>query len=216
MEKEIDHRYLPWLVGLLSNKRFPEHVKILSWNYDFQLQIAGQYFGELEKVAHTTNASHYQPGFINYFPNLDYSPSDVYSLIHLNGIAGYETSSSVFHSADREQVVNQLLSDTATYHNAIHFAWDGSRYHDTLMKDVIKMIDGVTILVVIGYSFPFYNRKVDAGIFKSIHTHGKLKKIYYQDPYLTGSQLPAMFSLPESLNIVHIKNKDNFHIPFEY
>ncbi|MEI9954873.1 MAG: hypothetical protein WDM90_00825 [Ferruginibacter sp.] len=78
------------------------------------------------------------------------------------------------------------------------------------------MIDGTTIIVIIGYSFPFFNREIDKIIFGNLMSPGPIKKIYYQDPVLTGEQLRAQFLLNPDIPIVHIKEVENFHVPFEY
>ena len=85
------------------------------------------------------------------------------------------------------------------------------------MNHVLNMVDRTTIVVVIGYSFPFFNREIDKQIFEKLnHPESGIKKIYYQDSVLDGKQLIAQFGLRSSIDIVHIKNTDNFHIPFEY
>lgn len=77
------------------------------------------------------------------------------------------------------------------------------------------MVSGTTILVVIGYSFPFFNREVDKQIFNELNNR-VLKKIYFQDPVLNGKQLISQFGLSDNLKIEHIERTENFHIPFEY
>ncbi len=80
------------------------------------------------------------------------------------------------------------------------------------------MIKGTTILVVIGYSFPFFNREVDKKIINNIKKSGNLfKKIYYQDPIKDGQQLRSQFDIKAGhVEIVHIKDTTNFFVPFEY
>ncbi len=78
------------------------------------------------------------------------------------------------------------------------------------------MVEKTTIMVVIGYSFPFLNRDIDKLIFAELAKQGTLRKIYYQDPKLDGKELISKFSLQQFVDIVHIQNTDNFHIPFEY
>jgi hypothetical protein len=220
-----DSRYTPWLVSLMEKKTFPDNVKIVSWNYDFQVQLASTPFGEPEEVEHEGNSFTYSPPFISHLPTIDptFSDFDRLSLIHLNGVAGLvrnglSDTSSVFQKRNREapeNILNYLIKNQSGFE--IHFAWEKSGYHDKLMQHVRNMIAGTTILVVIGYSFPFFNREIDKIIFAElIGTNGRLIKIYYQDPVLTGEQLRSQFNLRHTLDIVHIKNTNNFHIPFEY
>lgn len=219
-----DSRYLPWLVSLMNQKTFPENVKILTWNYDFQVQLAFENISELEDIKWDRNSFIHSPSWINHFPNLDPSFSDFekLSLIHLNGVAGYEKttfekSGSIYQKSNNLKDPTYVASymSQAGFGDLINFAWEGAEYHQTLMKYVKTMISGVDYMVVIGYSFPFFNRKIDKEIFKIIFETGHLKKIYFQDPYLDGRQLRSQFGFSGGIEIEHISQTDNFHIPFE-
>ncbi|MGH2649476.1 MAG: hypothetical protein ACRDE8_17995 [Ginsengibacter sp.] len=224
LEEAIDPRYLPWLVNIMERRQFPDNVKIISWNYDYQVQLAANKIGPPEDVKHEGTGFTHSPSFLTYFPNLDPTFSDFnqLSLIHLNGIAGFAEmpfpkTGSIFQLANKGSKSSFfdfiLNNDIAT---KLHFAWDRSGYHAKLMEHIKNMISGTTILVVIGYSFPFLNREVDKEIFQILRNDCPLQKIYYQDPFLTGENLRAQFGLPQDFEIVHIKDSNNFHIPFEY
>lgn len=219
-----DKRYLPWLVSIMTQKIFPENVKILSWNYDFQVELASSQIGSSEDIDHKGTSFTYSPSTLSYYPNLDptFSDHSLLSLIHLNGIAGFantdqSAAASIFQKRYRGNVDSILLfMEQNNLQSHLHFVWEKSMYHTSLMNHVKTMIEKTTILVVIGYSFPFFNREVDKQIFAELTKDNSLHKIYFQDPVLTGQQLRAQFSLPEHLEIVHIQNKENFYIPFEY
>ena len=76
------------------------------------------------------------------------------------------------------------------------------------------MASDTTILVIIGYSFPYFNRKTDAQIFNKLKESGKLKKIYFQNPYLDGSFLKNQFDLG-NIDVEHIVRIDSFYVPME-
>lgn len=78
------------------------------------------------------------------------------------------------------------------------------------------MIAQTTIVVVIGYSFPFFNREYDKQIFEQLKEEKTCRKIYYQDPVLNGQQLKSQFNLSPQIDIVHIDGTNNFYVPFEY
>lgn len=218
-----DERYLPWLVSIMDKKQFPKNIKVLNWNYDFQLEIAADSVGQLEGVTHG-NSSFFTPTWIGHFPNLDPTNTDYdkLSLVHLNGIAGF------FGSIDHEEsnIYNDLLSNsdenllkfiqTNNKHTMIHFVWEKSEYHSNLLEKIKMIINDSTILVVIGYSFPFFNREVDKKIFHQLTENKKLKKIYFQNPTLDGQQLRSQFGIDSSIDIIHVSQTENFHIPFEY
>ena len=219
-----DTRYLPWLVSIMNRKIFPENVKILSWNYDFQIELAASQFGELEELDHRGTSFSHSPSLFSHYPNLDptFSDFNFLSLIHLNGIAGYakteqSNAASVFQKKYKGSIDSALLfMEEQNLQTQFHFAWEKGKYHSDLMEHVKYMIAETSIMVVIGYSFPFFNREIDKQIFAELNQEQSFKKIYYQDPVLTGEQLKAQFSLPEDFDIIHIQNVDNFHIPFEY
>lgn len=222
--KAKDRRYLPWLVSIMNRQIFPENVKILNWNYDFQIELAASQFSELEEVDHRGTSFTHSPSMFKHYPNLDptFSDFNLLSLIHLNGIAGYtktelSNSASIFQKRYNESIDSALLfMEEKNLQSQFHFAWEKSQYHSNLMTHVMNMIKGTTIMVVIGYSFPFFNREVDKQIFNELSKDGVFRKIYYQDPVLSGEQLKAQFSLHPSFDIKHVQNVDNFHIPFEY
>ena len=219
-----DKRYLPWLVTIMNRKIFPENVKILSWNYDFQVELAAAQIGNFEDVEWSETGFTHSPPLFSYFPNLDPTFSDykLLSLIHLNGIAGFAMSEnsrklSIFQKRFSKSTDSSLLFlEENNLHTQMHFAWEGGNYHNPLMSHVKNMIEGTTIMVVIGYSFPFFNREFDKQIFSELTKNGNFRKIYYQDPVLNGQQLRSQFGLSAHIEITHIQNKDNFHVPFEY
>ena len=222
---ERDIRYLPWLVSIMEKKIFPENLKILNWNYDFQVELAFSEFGFSEDVDHSGNGFSHSGFLLNYYPNLDPTFQDYHmlSLIHLNGVAGFIKqnglyTASIFQSKYFNEK-NRALAFFGEHNNnpQINFAWEKGEYHSPLMKHVVKMIQDTTILVVIGYSFPFFNREIDKQIFEHLKLGQTLKKIYYQDPVLTGEQLVSQFNIDKKeIEIVHISQTNNFHIPFEY
>lgn len=220
-----DSRYIPWLIGIMNKKKFPETIKVLSWNYDFQLQLAGEFleiYGE--DVSHNGSGFTYSPPMLNYYPNLDptFRDFEMLSLIHLNGIAGYGEEGEMktvgaFQNKYRDNIKEmlQMLTNKNNKMN-LHFAWEKNGYHDRLMEHVKQMIEGTTVMVVVGYSFPFYNREVDKQVIQLLCASPLFKKIYFQDPKLTGKHLINQFNLPDRIVIEHIPNVDNFYIPFEY
>lgn len=218
----IDKRYLPWLISIMNRKEFPDNIKVLSWNYDSQIQIAAQQLGDDEDLVTQHELLTYRFSMIEAYPNLDFQSSQRKpSLIHLNGRAGFSAWRNGYQSAfqasncsSNNRVVSFLKERELS--SGLHFAWENSDYHKNLMQKVIDMIRETTIVVVIGYSFPFFNREVDKEIFMKLRVDGKLKKIYFQDPILDGQQLKAQFGLDDNFPIVHIKQTDNFHVPFEY
>ena len=220
-----DNRYLPWLVSIMNNKIFPENVKVLTWNYDYQIELAYSQISPIEDANYSGTGFSHSPSLLSSFPNLDYTFQDYdrLSLMHLNGIAGYIKPKNVYLASifQKKYITSrdQRLSFFKEHPDnpQINFAWENNQFHPQLMKHVINMIKGTTKLVVIGYSFPFFNREIDKQIFKELKSNLSFNKIYYQDPFLKGDQLVSQFNLDKKvIKIVHIAQTNNFHIPFEY
>jgi len=63
--------------------------------------------------------------------------------------------------------------------SSLSFAWERDNADEPIHKKVIKELGDTEILVVIGYSFPFFNREVDRQIIKAMTN---LRKVYFQAP----------------------------------
>lgn len=261
-----EKRYLNFITSMINSEhRFPENVKILSWNYDFLVQNASALFGE-EKFSEGQGVAHRSPAFLEYFPHCGYEfnlthnqyVNDQFSLVHLNGIAGFyikknKTGNNVFSSifndlgknehnarVDAEEVLSAFDREYSNIPHLMTFAWETNCETKSSLSNSYeiakKIIKDTTTLVVIGYSFPFYNREVDNMIFDEIKP--TLKKIYYQDPTIDGTFLDNRYNLSNRsiqeysmaeasrgdvqmfrklppVEIEHIPYVDQFYIPVE-
>ena len=78
------------------------------------------------------------------------------------------------------------------------------------------MVEGTEYLVIIGYSFPFFNRHIDKQLLTTISP--TLKKIYYQEPNtdISEDDLINKFDLQVSKEqIKMVRNQNQYHIPHE-
>ena len=99
------------------------------------------------------------------------------------------------------------------------FAWENENssskqtFHEKRMSIAKSIAQGTEILVVIGYSFPFFNREIDKEIFKAMKE--TVVKIYFQDPFNDGSNLKSQFDISPRYGIVPIKSTEQYFIPYE-
>jgi hypothetical protein len=102
----------------------------------------------------------------------------------------------------------------------IHFAWEPEFFAEHI-KDRLQNICSVTeIFVVIGYSFPFFNRDTDRLIFSQFPNLTHIEKIYVQVPR---EDLPAanerlkelMGRFSKKVPILMIEACDLFLLPSE-
>ncbi len=236
MNEKFDTRYLSFLISLLNDDgEIPSHVNFISWNYDYQFQIAHQKLKSSSRVKS-----------LDFVPNTmgDGGP---FKLAQLNGIAGrYFVGNhvrSLLHDSI-PKIMEQLEKEYKLDSNLFTFAWEktptAANYLKKAFESSLEMAKDTTILVVIGYSFPFYNREIDNQIIGAMKD--SLRKIYFQDPYSKGDYLIQQYNLSDTVikskeevpiridgkivshqikeimgpvEIDHISSKDQFYIPYE-
>lgn len=235
-EPKRDPRYINFISSLIKRLPpvFPENVKIISWNYDFQVELAANLI-RLDQRLEKRSRTFQEPPLIHYYPNTEHNFGDNdYSLIHLNGCAYVFNESGSwnhhFHNfgvSGTESIAQvwRVLKDEKV-NPFIHFAWEDKKPYQRI-KDHLEQTD---ILIVIGYSFPVFNRETDKEIFGMI-TSGNLRKIYVQDPnkYFDHNMLKSQFDLGKyrynteydqtleaEPDIVRSYQADQFLIPSEY
>ena len=232
IEKQIDPRYKNFLIKVIEHDIFPDNIKILNWNYDFQMQLAGELYRK-EEFHYSNSVTHRIPPLITYYPALgnelntnDSSSSKELSMVHLNGIAGFYFYEQTYHILNYHlnqslENINQLFerfqADKQFKHPLLTFAYEDFNGANFQIRNRLKfaadIINKTDILVIIGYSFPQDNIKVDKYILDELVKSG-LKKIIFQNPQDNGKFLIDEFGLC-NIEIVHKDNCNEFYIPRE-
>ncbi len=226
----VDKRYSSFLAAI-TKKRYPisgknpdglsrenlnfglsNQIKIISWNYDMQFEMA------LKSMLLSTTVKHIKREF-QILPNDDSKKevNDVeidknsFAMVKLNGDASWCRTTigipkgkfSIFDGIDNVKDNGYLLTDLLkAYDNAeidrkvkgeeiilpvmsFNFAWENDpnfhhKYpgHKINLQTAASIAANTEILVVIGYSFPIFNREIDNELFSKMV---KLKKVYIQD-----------------------------------
>ena len=217
--KEIDSRYISLLSTILEKKdygiKIKENINFVTWNYDLQLEHAfkkfwhsGIYWRDLHKY-------------------LNFSGSDNLQICHLNGYHGfYKTSQEdeidFLDRTDSKTIDKILEKMVSVYENTysiditghINYAWEESDITKATRKEAMRIFAQTDILIIIGYSFPPFNKDIDSSLFKELE--GRDTKIYYQDPQATKEIFNDLFYIRDS-KIVCLKDKrDYFHIPYSF
>lgn len=98
----------------------------------------------------------------------------------------------------------------------LNFAWEEAYSRDLLEILIPKIVQDATTLVVIGYSFPYFNRKIDRALFEKMP---QLKNIYIQDKYPERIQQYITPVIPEDkfakIKIVPLEDVEQFYLPPE-
>jgi len=221
----FDKRALTFLTTISSNSRLPENVKIITWNYDNQIELAAKKLS----LHGDSNSLSSISGF-NSWPNIYKNFNGIPFLLHLNGLAGYYYSERDLCSLNKNHI--NLLDECDKL--LLSFAWETYEQNqlDTFLANRIEltkqMMRDTEILVIIGYSFPFFNRDIDKELIYA--ASGSLKKIYFQDPAIDVNTLYDKFPIllrsktkgydPENpfikIPIYHISETSNYFIPYEF
>ena len=229
----IDKRYYAFLTALLNREdskvTLHPDVMVATWNYD--LQYPSALSALTGKTVEQLNTE-----FDKIYHDYDNDSSFPKSFFRLNGYAGSyllnqnsskasilgEDYSFLYTQEDSEarltsliELYNHLLdkNDKITYN--ICYAWDDKEKYHPSKEDLFTSVSEIEVLVVIGYSFPNFNRNIDK---KLVLSMPKLKKVYLQDKvnYLKHRVYPiAQTRNLEILDSDYISDIDQFYIPNE-
>lgn len=209
----VDQRYDAFLASILkfdSNRRLslPEQLRILTWNYDTQLEKA----------------------FYGFCDNHDMVIKDVAFNKHIYRIngrcgthpPGYIGNSfrAILNSTNKpawEAGINlykEYMAEPSSPAPEINFAWEDPT-HNKLNNVGVNLLSEVTDLIVIGYSFPYFNREIDDIIFKKFDN---LFRVYLQFSDGVHATIKERIKklLLEEVNIIQVDGTDLFFIPDDF
>jgi hypothetical protein len=209
--KYVDSRYDAFLASILEQDeslkiRLPEKLLILTWNYDTQLEKAFYGFCEDEKLV---------------WERITFNPL----ICRLNGYCGthppghitdsfrtiFKTSSTLNEVWKRGvELYEKLTEETYGQDPDICFAWEDVT--KTRLKNRPLELSNVSEIIIIGYSFPYFNREIDEYIFKQFGSN--LSRVYLQYPEGIHSSIEDRLPrLPPDVEVIRKVSKDLFHIP---
>lgn len=198
---QLDNRYVEFLsavlIGTRERMRLPEGLSIVSWNYDHQLEKALGVFrnGSLKEIQEQFRifpVTDVNDGKLDF----DSQRESVHgnAIIKLNGTAGFGVSdrtSALFDINNDNLDLNSLeIMGSRIFErrsirfeeNKLAFAWERNITRVKLAAEAAQLkIHNADSVVVIGYSFPNFNREVDRQIFEEFDIDKGT--IYIQDPY---------------------------------
>ena len=192
---EPDSRYDTFLANIIEDlNRFPSHIKVLSWNYDSQFEIAYDEYrsGRLLNIG-SKQSKNYQE----------------YDILKINGSATFKGTEPIpaYRRSLKKQIQKQhnpndvgyfsdtiesILPDIVYLYNMfvgeinpttknttnLSFAFDYNEPSDVLYRRADEIIQATEVLVIIGYTFPYFNRKIDR---KLLDLLDPATEIYIQD-----------------------------------
>lgn len=193
IKNQIDKRYDSFLAALINPNHqlnnLPNNLKILTWNYDFQFEKAYSAYTE-------SNSLHENQVRLNVRPTdiSSLNENDMFAIYKLNGTTGvynvqWQSIENIVDNLENKVdllFIESLVKSYAgfTYHSGqfrplITFAWENENISKQVIEEAIRATHDSKVLVIIGYSFPFFNREIDREIIRSMT---KLEKVYFQAP----------------------------------
>lgn len=220
LESKTDQRYDTFLANILqmNNLSLPLNISIISWNYDSQFELAYKNYSN-------NNLPIYDKLGENLVPNNQNSGL----IFKLNGSANFGDFNMVDYILNhREKGVHPLVqlieyygnleADTTELgfelHSHLSFAWESTERQKEMIATINQITSDTEAVVVIGYSFPYFNREIDRAIFSKVPT---LKTIYIQDPNPESVEPSLRAVLDENTNVKIEYQKDctQFYLPRE-
>ena len=224
---KVDSRYDYFLAALLEeNAQFTNDVNIVSWNYDHQLELA------YSDYAHVNSLSDCASELKMILKNMDGKKVDPsgFNFLKVNGSTSvfddFRSRSYYFLSKLKYESPGELWFEALTLYislkyndinrSALSFAWERYGASSDYFNHVSETFINTEVLVIIGYSFPFFNRVIDREILSKASS---LKRIYIQDLYPHNIVDKLLETLPEFSvsrdNIRLIESTNEFFIPHE-
>lgn len=227
---KLDNRYDSFFASILGESYFdlPKDITIISWNYDNQFEIAYSKYSNITSVLEIEeNLNVFHKGV-----RLDYENSkDKFSIFKINGSTGIyikDTSDKVtliknFDEFGKENFFRdkilipylKFMEDPINHkRHSLSFAWEKNHFNKEMFESLFSRVSDATQLIIIGYSIPFFNRKIDKDIFKSMPN---LKKIIIQDlnPNLIKQRIELLLETERKIDWVLNTDLYQFALPYE-
>lgn len=202
----VDHRYDALMASLLIPERglsLHKNVSILSWNYDYQLELAfNRYQIRKDILTSRIALNSYPDPFTNHSVPIHFTG---FAVLHLNGVAFGKPENPIrisLFNADFFTKDNLPVDDLFFIYRQFmfskdengfpekpidpffYFAWETTwrdnrelTWKNEIKTAAIHLAKEADTLIVCGYSFPSFNRAIDKEIIGNMRG---LKRLYLQ------------------------------------
>ncbi len=221
---KLDMRYDNFIASIIDSTKKPSNdVRILNWNYDYQFEKAYseyQGYSDLDIIQEKLNVAP-SPNKTN--PDSTQGFLDKLCLVKLNGTTSFKTMEGEILNLIKDlkkrkdeiefKKIFESHYNTPDSHSLVTFAWEKNQLPSH--QKVQFILNHTVAMVIIGYSFPQFNREVDKQIFNQLQGTGK--KIYIQDlnTDTIKVKLKGVMKTNDYWDIIPVNMTDQFFIPFE-
>ncbi len=218
-QSKVDKRYDALIAGLLQpvageNNMFCK-TNFITWNYDLNLisSIKNYFF---------PNATFIEMMEEIGFKNPVWNIKDQISIINMNGFFYSDVFNDAkdIYSLDAFQLLKTRMIDSyfdddyiAKDAELIKFAWEKEN-NDGKLSVLQNVIEESKNIVVIGYTFPLYNRIIDSYFLNKRFIYGKY--LTFQDPNAENIMEDFILYFDAKANLPYMKpliNCNNFFVP---
>jgi hypothetical protein len=214
----VDSRYISFISAIAervnSKIELPQNLSFISWNYDSQFEIAySKITGREQKLFEIR-------GDLGMLQNMTSTNEKNIRYVKINGSADFDKKESFDTAVELLQTdisrlpqLGGFLDGNRTEQSNLHFAWEENLFVNRAREEAKRMLSEANIIVIIGYSFPDFNRYVDKDLFSLT----KPNKIYVQDlePNNILEKLDGVKSGIREIAKPFLQ-KDQFIIPYEF
>ncbi|PCJ89414.1 MAG: hypothetical protein COA57_02110 [Flavobacteriales bacterium] len=226
----IDKRYMELMASALvradnGHIKLRSNIRFVTWNYDLQLESAYKSFcpddQSWDDISETLNF------------RLKESGNEDLEICHLNGYHGFysipnsDRPQNEHHIMDRtdQTSVHEILeaigfvstsSKRGTLHfdNHINYAWEQNQQAQEIRKRAIEIFRQTNFLIIIGYSFPNFNKEIDQQLFSALDN--RETRVIYQDPNASKLNISQLVDIEDKLIELEKKNMKNFLLPYGF
>lgn len=204
--RPVDKRYDAFLAALLEVEgdqqypRLPENLRIITWNYDTQLEKSFYGFCEDERYVRERVTFNDQIYRVNGCCTFGQSNQAVWGS---TSTPAWETGIRLFW---------EYLSSPSSADDQLRFAWEEVTENSAVKPR--RNLRNVSSIVVIGYSFPYFNREIDHLIFSDL-AEADVSRIYLQYPEGSHASVEERLKtlLLKDAELVRLTGIDTFYIP---
>lgn len=219
----LDRRYCDFWTNILNRDKsytigHPENLLLLSWNYDSQV----------EKAYYEVVKNHFQSFRVKNRKHTWDTANPL--LIKLNGSADFLNEEdfgnklSMLYNWNTPKTTEEIVGryEGAKKHSILSFAWLGE--YSTQNNEASPTISAAQqhaklteVLVIIGYSLPYFNREIDR-LIAGANNMKLLTKVYFQAPEKYVGSIKMRFQAirdTKNIELISITDLDQFFIPPE-
>jgi hypothetical protein len=170
------------------------HIKFITWNYDLQIDLALRNYFTGKTINRIKNENHIHPNNKSFdLENGQLIDINKFAVVKLNGNAfldngfddgnhnGVTINDFRFSNNDSKNtdilgeflleystIFSNGLSGSHPVYKYFNFAWekeDKYRGHKNVVSEAINIMNNTKVLIIVGYSFPFFNSEIDKQLF---------------------------------------------------